>query len=61
MYNKSAIYKFKELNPDKYKEMTLKATQKWKEKNPEKNKEYDRKRKSKFMTEWRTLRNIDLF
>lgn len=60
-YNKQAIYKFKENNPDEYKAMTLKASQKWKDKNVEKVREYDRKRKSKFMLEWRILRNIDLF
>lgn len=60
-YNKEAVYKFKERHPDEYKAMTLKATRRWKDKNPDKNKEYDRMRKSRFMTEWRAFRNIDLF
>ena len=60
-YNKDAIYKFKENNPEKYKAMTVKASQKWKDKNMDKVREYDKKRKSVFMTEWRRLRNIDLF
>jgi hypothetical protein len=61
MYNKVAIYKYKEIHPEEYSAMTVKATAKWKLKNPEKVREHDRKRKSPFMTEWRTLRNIALF
>jgi len=49
------------MHPEEYTAMTVKATAKWKLKNPEKVREHDRKRKSPFMTEWRTLRNIALF
>jgi hypothetical protein len=61
MYNKVAIYKFKENHPEEYSSMTTKASSKWKHKNYEMVKEYDRHRKSPFMMEWRTLRNIALF
>lgn len=61
MYNKVAIYKFKECHPAEYSAMTVKASAIWKQKNHEKVKEYDRHRKSPFMMEWRTLRNIEVF
>lgn len=61
MYNKTAIYKWREAHPEEYSIIKMKASVKWKVKNPEKVKEQDRRRKSPFMTEWRMLRNIALF
>jgi hypothetical protein len=61
MYNKKAIYKFKESHPDEYREMTQNATLKYRWKNIELIREKDRLRKTPFMTEWKTLRNIDIF
>jgi len=61
MYHKTAIYKFKELHPDEYKEMTRKATCKYRQKNIESVREKDRIRKSAFMMECKRLRNINIF
>jgi len=61
MYNKIAIYKFKESHPLEYSQMTAKAAAKWRELNLLKSYESDRLRKTPFMTEWRAFRRIDIF
>ena len=60
MYNKVAIYKFKESHPDAYADMTRKASLKCKWKDIEKNREKDKLRK-RVSAEFKRLRNIDLF
>ena len=64
MYNKEAIYKYKENHPEEYKEITRKAALKWKYFNLEYVRERDRnqkQRKREYINEWKALRNIDLF
>ena len=60
MYNKVAIYKFKEAHPEEYADMTRKASLKCKWKDIEKNREKDKLRK-RFFAECKRFRNIDLF
>lgn len=61
VYNKTAIYKWRGLHPEEYKEIYKKSLLKSTRKNPEKTREYDRLRKTPFATEWRILRQIALF
>ena len=60
MYNKVAIYKFKECHPEEYSAMTVKASAKWRNANLIQYNEREKLRK-RFITEVRRLRNIDLF
>lgn len=61
MYNKTAIYKFKDHHLEEYKQMTKIAASKYRWKNIQIVREKDRLRKTPFMMEWRILRNIELF
>jgi len=61
MYNKVAIYKWREAHPDEYKEIYRKALLKSRHQNLAKAREYDCLRKSPFQTQWRLLRQIALF
>ena len=61
MYNKEAIYKYKENHPEEYKIMTQRATLNYRQKNIELVRAKDRERKNPFMAECKRLRNIDLF
>lgn len=61
MYNKTAVYKWRESHPEEYKEIYRKSLLKSRHNNLEKAREYDRLRKSPFQTQWRMLRQIALF
>lgn len=61
MYNKEAIYRYRENNLAEYKIITQKAAAKWRENNSERVKMNDKLRKTPLMIEWRILRNISLF
>jgi len=60
-YNKDAQARYKEKNLEKYSMQRYSASCTWRSKNMEHIRLYDRWRKSPFMVEWRSLRNIDLF
>jgi arsenate reductase-like glutaredoxin family protein len=56
-----SVKRFIERNPDRYKELQLKSAYNWRHRNIEAVREKDRLRKSPFIMEWKTLRNIDIF
>lgn len=60
MYNKTAIYKYKELHPEAYTAMTRKAALKCKWNNIEQSRERNKLHK-RFMAEVKRFRAIDLF
>jgi hypothetical protein len=59
-YNKEACCKYKANHPDQYRAMTLLATNKYRTKNIELVRLKDKLHK-RFMKEWLSFRNIDLF
>jgi hypothetical protein len=61
MYNKEAIYRYKENHPDEFKIITQRAASKYRQKNIEAVREKDRERKRPFIMECKRLRNIDIF
>lgn len=60
MYNKTAIYKWRETNPNEYKEAYTKANLKRRTENIEAYRERDKLHK-RYMTEVKRFRAIDLF
>lgn len=60
MYNKTAIYKWREAHPEEYVAMTRKANAKYRSANLESYKERDKLHK-RFMAEVKRFRAIDIF
>lgn len=60
MYNKTAIYKWREAHPDEYKKATRVSSLKCKWNNIEQARERNKLHK-RFITEVKRLRNINLF
>jgi len=60
VYNKEAIYKYKENNPEQYKNSTRQATSNYKSKNIDAVREKARNY-ARFITEVKRFRNIDIF
>jgi len=60
MYNKVAIYKWREAHPEEYKGTSSKANSKYRNANLDSYKERDKLHK-RYMTEVKRFRNIDIF